>query len=41
MPAGVPERVAALIEQRRRLERELTEARRRLATGGGAEDAAR
>ena len=40
-PAEVPERVAALIEQRKRLERELTEARRALATGGGAEDAAR
>ena len=34
--ADVPDRVAALIEERRRLERELSEARRALATGGGA-----
>ena len=34
-PADLPERVAALIEERRRLEHDLTEARRRLATGGG------
>jgi alanyl-tRNA synthetase len=34
-PAELPQRVAALIEERRRLERELTEARKRLATGGG------
>jgi len=34
-PAELPERIAALIEERRRLERELTEARKRLATGGG------
>ncbi len=33
--ADVPDRVAALIEERRRLERELSEARRTLATGGG------
>ena len=33
--ADVPDRVAALIEERRRLERELSEARRALATGGG------
>ncbi|SUS07635.1 Alanine--tRNA ligase (fragment) [uncultured Defluviicoccus sp.] len=32
----VPDRVAALIEERRRLERELSEARRALATGGGS-----
>ncbi|MCW6508388.1 alanine--tRNA ligase [Lichenifustis flavocetrariae] len=32
----VPERLATLIEERRRLERELTEARKRLAMGGGA-----
>jgi alanyl-tRNA synthetase len=39
-PAEVPQRVAGLIEERRRLERELIEARKRLATGGGqAEDA--
>jgi alanyl-tRNA synthetase len=31
-----PERVAALIEDRRRLERDLAEARRKLAMGGGA-----
>ena len=31
-----PDRVAALIEDRRRLERELAEARRKLAMGGGA-----
>ncbi|TVR98029.1 MAG: alanine--tRNA ligase [Rhodospirillales bacterium] len=35
-PAEVPQRVAALVEERRRLERELSEARRALATGGGA-----
>jgi alanyl-tRNA synthetase len=34
-PAEAPERLAALIEDRRRLERELTEARRKLAMGGG------
>ena len=33
-PVDVPERVEALIEDRRKLERELAEARRRLATGG-------
>jgi alanyl-tRNA synthetase len=31
-----PERVAALVEDRRKLERELAEARRKLAMGGGA-----
>jgi alanyl-tRNA synthetase len=35
-PAGVPERVGALLEERRRLERELAELRRKLATGAGA-----
>jgi alanyl-tRNA synthetase len=35
-PAEVPARVAALLEERRRLERELAETRRTLATGGGA-----
>ncbi|MBY0296968.1 MAG: alanine--tRNA ligase [Methylobacterium sp.] len=35
-PAEAPERLAALIEDRRRLERELAEARRKLAMGGGA-----
>ncbi|MEE8275169.1 MAG: alanine--tRNA ligase [Alphaproteobacteria bacterium] len=34
-PAEVPERVAALIEQRKKLERKLAQARRALATGGG------
>ncbi len=33
--AEVPARVAALVEERRRLERELLEARKALATGGG------
>ena len=36
-PGELPERIAALVEERRRLERELTEARKRLATGGGKE----
>ena len=35
-PAEVPARVAALLEDRRRLEREVSELRRQLATGGGA-----
>lgn len=35
-PAEVPARVTALIEERRRLERELAEVRRKLASGGGA-----
>ena len=34
-PADVPSRVEALVEERRRLERELSEARRQLALGGG------
>ncbi len=34
--AELPARVAALLEERRRLERELAEARKKLATGGGA-----
>src|SRR5262249_30703259 len=34
-PAEVPTRIASLIEERRRLERELADARRKLATGGG------
>ena len=33
----VPARVTALLEERKKLERELGEARRKLATGGGAE----
>jgi alanyl-tRNA synthetase len=37
-PAELPQRVASLVEERRRLERELTEARKRLATGASAED---
>ncbi|WP_112383523.1 alanine--tRNA ligase [Sphingomonas carotinifaciens] len=35
-PDDVPARVAALIEERRRLERELAEAKKALAMGGGA-----
>ena len=35
-PAEVPGRVAALLEERKALERDLGEARRRLAAGGGA-----
>ena len=35
----VPERVGQLAEERRRLDRELTDARKRLAMGGGAERA--
>jgi alanyl-tRNA synthetase len=35
-PAEIPGRIAGLIEERKRLERELTELRRRLASGGGA-----
>jgi alanyl-tRNA synthetase len=34
-PEDVPARVSTLIEERRKLERELAEARRKLATGGG------
>jgi len=34
-PEDVPGRVGALIEERRKLERELSEARRQMATGGG------
>jgi alanyl-tRNA synthetase len=37
-PAELPQRVAVLIEERKRLERELTDVRKRLATGGSAED---
>ncbi|MCB2102240.1 MAG: alanine--tRNA ligase, partial [Rhodobacterales bacterium] len=39
-PAEVPSRVKALIEERRKLENELAEARRKLATGGGGAAAA-
>ncbi len=35
-PAEAGERLAALIEERRKLERDLTEARKKLAMGGGA-----
>jgi alanyl-tRNA synthetase len=35
-PSELPARVAALLEDKRRLERELSEARRQLATGGAA-----
>ncbi len=34
-PEGVPERIAALLEERRKMEREISELRRKLATGGG------
>ena len=37
-PADLPARIAALIEEKRRLERELSEARRQLATGGAAQE---
>jgi alanyl-tRNA synthetase len=37
--AEVPERVAALVEDRRRLEREILDLRKKLATGGGAAEA--
>ncbi|MGA8399141.1 MAG: alanine--tRNA ligase [Stellaceae bacterium] len=39
-PAELPARVASLVEERRRLERELAEARRALASGGGGQAAA-
>ncbi|MEH3099487.1 alanine--tRNA ligase [Sphingomonas adhaesiva] len=39
-PDDVPARVAALVEERRRLERELAEAKKALALGGGAGGAA-
>ena len=39
-PEEVPARVAALLDDRRRLERELAEAKKALALGGGATDAA-
>ncbi len=38
-PADVPARLAVLVEERRKLERELAEARKRLAMGGGSADA--
>jgi alanyl-tRNA synthetase len=39
-PEQLPERVAALLDERKRLERELGETRRKLATGGGGNGAA-
>jgi alanyl-tRNA synthetase len=38
-PAEVPERVAALVEERRRLERVVADLQTKLATGGGAAEA--
>ena len=38
-PEAVPERVVALMEERRRLEREVTDLRKKLAAGGGAGEA--
>jgi alanyl-tRNA synthetase len=35
-PADVPSRVEALLEERKKLEKELTEARKKLALGGGS-----
>jgi alanyl-tRNA synthetase len=35
-PKEVPQRIASLIEERRKLERELSELRKQLATGGGS-----
>ena len=35
-PSELPSRVAALVEERRRLERELVELRKKMASGGGA-----
>jgi alanyl-tRNA synthetase len=37
--ADVPERVSALLEDRRKLEREISDLRKKLATGGGAAEA--
>ena len=39
-PADVPARVEALVDERRKLERELAEARKKLALGGGTASAA-
>ena len=39
-PDEVPARVAALVEERKRLEKELVEAKKALAMGGGAKSAA-
>ncbi|MGB1007247.1 MAG: DHHA1 domain-containing protein, partial [Thalassobaculaceae bacterium] len=38
-PEQLPERIAALVEERRRLDRELAETRKKLASGGGGGDA--
>ena len=38
-PNAVPERVAQLLDERRKLERELTDMRRKLAAGGGTDEA--
>ena len=38
-PSQLPERIASLLEERRRMERELTDVRRKLATGGGGDGA--
>jgi alanyl-tRNA synthetase len=40
-PAELPQRIAALLEERRRLEREVAELRRKLATGGAAAEVER
>ncbi len=39
-PADLPARIAAMVEERRKLERELSEVRKKLATGGGGGAAA-
>jgi alanyl-tRNA synthetase len=39
VPADVPQRIEALLEERKRLERDLTEAKRQLAMGGGGQSA--
>ena len=39
-PADVPARVEALLEERKKLERELTDAKKKLAMGGGAAETA-
>ena len=38
VPAETPERVAALLEDKRKLERQVAELQKKLATGGGAAD---
>ena len=40
-PEQLPERVAALVEERRRLDRELAETRKKLASGGGGDGGAK